>query len=118
MKTMEEAVRFYNHFGLTLSESPREMPDHITTELEFLHFLAFREAQSLQNGEDPAPFRRAERDFVARHPGRWIPKLRQRLEEQDPMPFFRELVSQLDRFLALDQKRLIELAGPVPKAPR
>lgn len=118
MKTMEEAVRFYNHFGLTLSDSPREMPDHITTELEFLHFLAFREAQSLQNGEDPGPFRRAQRDFAARHPGRWIPKLRQRLEAQDPMPFFRELVSQLDRFLDLDQKRLTGLVGPVPNAPR
>ncbi len=118
MKTMEEAVRFYNHFGLTLSESPREMPDHITTQLEFLHFLAFREAQSLQNGEDPGPFRRAQRDFAARHPGRWIPKLRERLEAQDPMRFFRELVSQLDRFLAQDQRRLIELVGPVPNAPR
>lgn len=118
MKTMEEAVRFYNHFGLTLSDSPREMPDHITTELEFLHFLAFREAEALQSGDDPGPFRRAQRDFAARHPGRWIPKLRERLEAQEPMPFFRELVSQLDRFVAHDQRRLIELAGPVPNAPR
>jgi DMSO reductase family type II enzyme chaperone len=118
MKTMEEAIRFYNHFGLTLSESPREMPDHITTELEFLHFLAFREAEALQSGEDPGPFRRAQRDFAARHPGRWIPKLRERLEAQDPMPFFRELVSQLERFVAHDLRRLIELAGPVSAAPR
>ena len=118
MKTMEETVRFYNHFGLTLSESPREMPDHITTELEFLHFLAFREVVALQSGDDPGPFRRAQRDFAARHPGRWIPKLRERLEGQDPMPFFRELVGQLERFLAHDQKRLIELTGPVSDAPR
>ena len=118
MKTMEEAVRFYNHFGLTLSDSPREMPDHITTELEFLHFLAFREAEALQNGRDPGPFRRAQRDFAARHPGRWVPQLRERLEAQDSMPFFRELVCQLDRFLAHDQTRLVELAGPVSGAPR
>ena len=116
MKTMEEVVRFYNHFGLTLSDSPRELPDHITTELEFLHFLAFREVEALQSGDDPGPFRRAQRDFAARHPGRWIPKLRERLEAQDPMPFFRELVSQLERFLAHDQQRLIELAGPVSSA--
>jgi DMSO reductase family type II enzyme chaperone len=113
MKTMEETVRFYNHFGLTLAESPREMPDHITTELEFLHFLAFREVETLQSGGDPGPFRRAQRDFAARHPGRWIPMLRERVEAQDPMPFFRELVSQLARFLAHDQNRLVDLAGPV-----
>ena len=118
MKTMEEAVRFYNHFGLTLSDSPREMPDHITTQLEFLHFLAFREAETLQSGGDPGPFRRAQRDFTARHPGRWIPKLRERLEAQDPMPFFRELVSQLDRFLAHDQSQLVTLAGAASHSPR
>ena len=114
MKTMEEAIRFYNHFGLTLSDSPREMPDHITTELEFLHFLAFREAEALHSGDDPGSFRRAQRDFAARHPGRWIPQLRERLEAQDPMPFFRELVSQLERFLAHDQSQLVGLVGPVP----
>ena len=118
MKTMEEAIRFYNHFGLTLSDSPREMPDHITTELEFLHFLAFREAEALERGDDPGPFRRAQRDFAARHPGRWIPKLRERLEAQDPMPFFRELVAQLERFLAHDQARLVDLAGRAPRSPR
>jgi len=118
MKTMEEAIRFYNHFGLTLADSPREMPDHITTQLEFLHFLAFREVEALQGGEDPGPFRRAQRDFAARHPGRWIPKLRERIEAQDPMPFFRELVSQLARFLAHDQARLVELVGPVPDPAR
>jgi DMSO reductase family type II enzyme chaperone len=118
MKTMEETVRFYNHFGLTLSDSPREMPDHITTELEFLHFLAFREAEVLHGGGDPGPFRRAQRDFAARHPGRWVPKLRARLEAQEPMPFFRELVCQLERFLIHDQNRLVELAGPAPTSPR
>ena len=114
MKTMEEAVRFYNLFGLTLSESPRELPDHLTTELEFVHFLAFHEAESLQCGEDPGAYQRAARDFVARHPGRWVPKLRQKLAAQEPLPFFRELVRQLERFLAHEERQLRELAGPPP----
>jgi DMSO reductase family type II enzyme chaperone len=117
MKTMEEAVRFYNHFGLTLSESPRELPDHLTTELEFLHFLAFHEAEALQCSGDPGPWRRAARDFVARHPGRWVPKLRAKLAEQDPVPFFRELVRQLERFLAHDARRLVTLEGAPPPTP-
>ena len=40
MKVMEEAVRFYAHFGLTLTEEQKELPDHLTTELNFLHFLS------------------------------------------------------------------------------
>ncbi len=115
MKTMEEAVRFYSHFGLTLAESPRDLPDHITTELEFLHFLAFREAELLEEGGDAGPFRRAQRDFVARHPGRWLPLLCSRLSQHEPMAFFRELATRLTAFLAHDQQHLIALEGPVRK---
>jgi DMSO reductase family type II enzyme chaperone len=114
MKTMEEAVRFYNHFGLTLSESPHELPDHLTTELEFLHFLAFREAQSLEQGDDPGAYQRAQRDFLARHLGRWIPKMREKMERKDPMPFFLELVRRLESFLMNDGAHLVAVAGPPP----
>jgi DMSO reductase family type II enzyme chaperone len=114
MKTMEEAVRFYNHFGLTLSESPHELPDHLTTELEFLHFLAFREAQALEQGEDAGAYRRAQRDFLARHLGRWVPKLRAKLERESPMPFFLELVRRLESFLLADGAHLVAVAGPPP----
>jgi nitrate reductase assembly molybdenum cofactor insertion protein NarJ len=114
MKTMEEVVRFYNHFGLTLSESPRELPDHVTTELEFLHFLAFREAQAIEQGAEPDPFRRAQRDFIARHLGRWIPKLRAKLEGANAMPFFPELVGRLERLLENELERLVRMMGPPP----
>ncbi|MBW2242065.1 MAG: molecular chaperone TorD family protein [Deltaproteobacteria bacterium] len=114
MKTMEEAVRFYNHFGLTLADEPRELPDHLITQLEFMHFLAFREANALESGEDSKPFRCAQRDFLSRHPGRWVPELRSRVGSQEPMPFFGELVARLGDFLAHDQAHLIALAGPVP----
>jgi len=99
MKTMEEAVRFYNFFGLTLSDTQRELPDHLTTQLEFLHFLAFREAETLEEGTDPGSWQQAQRDFVARHPGRWVPELRKKLEAEKPMPFFRELFCRLASFL-------------------
>jgi len=114
MKTMEEVVRFYNHFGLTLSESPRELPDHVTTELEFLHFLSFREAQAIEQGAEPDPFRRAQRDFIARHLGRWVPKLRVKLEGADAMPFFSELVGRLERLLENELERLVGEVGPPP----
>ncbi len=104
MKTMEETVRFYNYFGLSLSEGPRELPDHLATELEFLHFLAFHEARALQCGEDPGSYRRAQADFIERHPGRWVPKLRARLEQQEPMPFFLAVVSALERLLEHTRK--------------
>ncbi|MFQ5416852.1 MAG: molecular chaperone TorD family protein [Myxococcota bacterium] len=123
MKTMEESVRFYNHFGLKLSGQPRELPDHLTTQLEFLHFLCFREAQCLQRDDDPGPYCRAQRDFVARHPGCWVPKLRERLDRNDPADYFRELIRLLERFLIGERERMVrelgevEAAAPSPAAP-
>lgn len=99
MKTMEEALRFYRHFGLSLAESPREVPDHLIAELEFLHYLGFREAEALQAGSDAGPYQRAQRDFIARHPGRWIPLLRAKLEAQDPPRFAAELFRALAQLL-------------------
>lgn len=119
MKTMEEAVRFYNHFGLHMAEGEagRELPDHLSTELEFLHFLAFREAEACQRGEDAGSYRRAQRDFVARHPGRWVPKLRERLETQQALPFFRAAVDLLAAFLVAEGERLLHEVGAAAESP-
>ncbi len=112
MKMMEEAVRFYNHFGLSVSEDPHELPDHITTQLEFLHYLTYRETEALQAGEDAGSYRRAQRDFVLRHPGKWVPKLAAAVKEQKAMEFFVVLTELLRRFLQHETEHLIRLEGP------
>ena len=79
MVNMEDLVRFYNNFGLSVAEAPeRELPDHITTELEFMHYLAFKEVLALQRGEDPSSYCFAEIDFLTRHPAKWLPQLREK----------------------------------------
>lgn len=100
MKTMEEVLRFYRHFGLTIGGAPSELPDHLGLELEFLHYLAFREDAALRDGTDPGAFQRAERDFLARHPGRAVPMLRAKLEQEHAAPFFVALARALEGFLA------------------
>ncbi len=111
MKKMEEAIRFYNHFGLTLSEEQRELPDHLITQLEFLHYLSYREVESLQRGVDPGPFRRAQRDFIERHPGAWVPKLRERLAREEAPPFFVALLGIVGALLAAEGERLSDSPG-------
>jgi DMSO reductase family type II enzyme chaperone len=106
MKKMEEAVRFYNHFGLTLSEEQRELPDHITTQLEFMHYLTYREAEAIHAGVEPGAYRRAQLDFVGRHLGKWVPQLYQRLEQEDAGAYILTLVGFLVAFLAWEQHDL------------
>src|SRR4030065_69651 len=59
LRVMEELVRFYDFFGLGLA--PGTMPDHLTAELDFMHFLTFREAEAVREGGDRESYLRAER---------------------------------------------------------
>jgi DMSO reductase family type II enzyme chaperone len=111
MKTMEDATRFYNFFQLHLSPEMRELPDHITTELEFLHYLTFREAEARQRGIDPLSLLRAERDFLARHLCRWVPRMQVRLGKQTTYPFFPALVKFAASFFDADRAYAARAAG-------
>lgn len=77
MKIMEELVRFYEHFGLRTSAG--DHPDHLCTQLQFMHYLAFKEAASAAHGGDVTDLRRAQYDFLDRHLCRWLPRLNARL---------------------------------------
>jgi DMSO reductase family type II enzyme chaperone len=111
MKNMEDATRFYNFFHLRLSPQMHELPDHITTELEFLHYLTFRETELRQQGQDPGSLLRAERDFLARHLCKWVPRMQARLAKQECLPFFPALVRFALAFFNADQQYAATEAG-------
>lgn len=67
MKVMEEVLRFYHHFGLRLSSEKRDRPDHLASELEFMHMLTFKEAETLALGKERQAYLDAERDFLRLH---------------------------------------------------
>lgn len=113
MQVMEELVRFYNFFSLSMAEDPHQLPDHLITQLEFLHFLAYRESELAKAGEETDDMQRAERDFIARHPGRWLPKMHEKLQAQNPMPYYLELNRLLLTFLKVELSRLVALVGEI-----
>lgn len=110
LKTLEELVRFYNHFGFSMVDStqkiPMEHPDHLAVELEFLHVMTFQEASKLEQNDDPAPYQRVQRDFVHRHPARWIPEFLESLEAEQPPAYLVELFRLLDKFLRYEDQYL------------
>lgn len=117
MTTMEEVLRFYQHFGLAPANTGGETPDHLTAELEFLHVLAWGETDLQSRGEDASAWQRGRRDFIARHPGRWVPMLREKLERQAPPRYYRALVRLLEQCLDADLGQLEALHGPASREP-
>ena len=112
-QSMEETLRFYRFFGLKVEEGTRELPDHVTVELEFMRIMAFTEGMARARGLDALPFIRAQRDFLARHPGRWWPLLRRKLPSQHAAPFWESLVSFTAEVLAADLAHVRRMLGSV-----
>ncbi|MDJ0849717.1 MAG: molecular chaperone TorD family protein [Myxococcota bacterium] len=76
-----ELIRWYSHFGLTLQRDPeqRELPDHLTCQLEFLAWLAHLEAGATPASELARGYRQAQIDFCARSLGPFASRLRERI---------------------------------------
>jgi len=98
---MEELLRFYRHFGLTVAGEAHDLPDAIPTVLEFLHFLAFREA-NLGGGDDPEAVRTAQGDVVGRHLLNWSSEAAKRVEGKNPPAFYRAVIQLLHQYCACE----------------
>jgi len=125
MQYLEGLVRFYNYFGLTAGETEaNELPDHLTTQFEFMYYLCHQEAECQEAGTeagDADDFQRAQRDFLQRYPGQWVPHLRFNLDESFAPPFYLALGELMHRFIQLEQKHIEAIASqlkePDPHAP-
>jgi TorA maturation chaperone TorD len=78
-----------------------------------MHYLAFKEASALHAGADSLPYRLAQRDFLRRHLNRWLPKLRQRLEQLDPPSLYLSLAHLAEEACRRDVRSL-ESGGGKP----
>jgi DMSO reductase family type II enzyme chaperone len=109
MKLMEETVRFYEHFGLRCQ--PGDQPDHLCAQLEFMHYLSFKEAANVGLGRPTAGLAAAQRDFLARHLCRWLPRLRARATDCGAPPFYRALLGLTERYCREDERALRQRGG-------
>jgi DMSO reductase family type II enzyme chaperone len=102
-----ELKAFLTRFGLVMNEEFREVEDSLMAELEFMQFLAAKEAQAIELDRDEQPYRRAQRDFLIRHLGRWVPRIAQDAAEIDSS-FYRSIATIASNFVARDESALRE----------
>ena len=108
---MEELLRTYRHFGLTVSDDAHDLPDFVPTVLEFLGFLAGEVA-----GEDESSRESRERamaDVLERHLGPWATETSKRLAKREALAFYAQVVETIG---ALAAGRLADLRRRYPSA--
>ncbi len=115
LRVIEDTLRFYHHFGLRLSQEKgeRDRPDHLATELEFLHALTFREAELLEYrkyAETLSSCRRAERDFLRYHLGDFMPQVAGEVVSRG-ISFYSDLARLGEQFCRADLAYLSGLMG-------
>ena len=105
---------FYSAFGLTVDRAFHERADHVALELEFLLFLAGKEAYERSAAHDDVVEQvlGAQKLFVRDHIGRFGRAFARSLSENALHPFHKALGELCSVFLDGESKRLGLPAGP------
>lgn len=111
--TREDIVRFYDYFGYRLADAFAWAPDHLSVELEFVHFLCFREAGQ---DADALSYALAQLDFTERHLLRWVPGLATATATHASDHLYARVVAGIADFIRSDHAWQQSTIGPVAGA--
>ena len=98
--TREDLVRFYDYFDYRLAPGFAWQPDHLSVELEFMHYLCYREATVDES--DASSFQLAQVDFATRHLANWVPGLSAQVSGAASGSLFANVLSALGDFVTAD----------------
>jgi DMSO reductase family type II enzyme chaperone len=92
-------VRFYDYFGYVLDEKFAWQPDHLSLQLEFMHYLCFRESEQ---AEEVLSYQLAQLDFAERHLVSWVPRFAAQVGQHAPGSLYARIVAALRDFIEED----------------
>ena len=96
-----ETIGVYEEEGLARDEGFHELPDHIAVELEFMYYLAYRQAEALQKGDAPRAeaYRLKQEQFRTRFVGAWVPSFCTHIKEESDNGFYSALAECVTTFI-------------------
>lgn len=88
---------WYRAAGFARAAAHHDLPDHVATELEFLHALAEQEAERRREGraDEASKLRRDTDRFLREHAGLWMPAFARATIAAHPQPFYGALAGLL-----------------------
>jgi len=100
-----EARDLYEQEGLGIAL--KEAPDHIAVELEFVYFLALKEAEAGENADRDlaASLRDKQALFLRTHLGAWVEGFADNVEMNAQTEFYKALARTTRRFVSEDVDR-------------
>ncbi|MDP2367706.1 molecular chaperone [Rhodoferax sp.] len=79
--TVSEIAFFYRHYGVERGDHFKDLPDHVSVQLEFVSYLYGRAAQGLESGTPDTEAEKAAGQFLHAFVRRWIPHFEAGIEK-------------------------------------
>jgi TorA maturation chaperone TorD len=82
----------------------KEVPDHITVELEFMYYLVARQAQAANEGnlQDVRLYQQRQKSFMSSHLARWLTAFTERVQKKAQAEFYKKLALLTQMFVQED----------------
>jgi DMSO reductase family type II enzyme chaperone len=110
---------FYAAFGVQIAEGFRDLPDHLSMELEFVSFLYVKEAYALEQGWRSLAnvCRVARRRFLGEHLARWFPAFAARVGQRARLRLYPAAAAVVQALLEGEAVRVEASDVPATVAP-
>jgi TorA maturation chaperone TorD len=79
--TVTEIEDFYRHYGVERGDHFKDLPDHVSVQLEFISYLYGRAAEGIKSGELDTESEKAAGHFLHQFVSRWVPHLELGIEK-------------------------------------
>lgn len=106
-KSALDVMRRYGEAGVSVAGDFKDLPDHISAELEFMHYLYGKELDALRSGdgEEAARFQLMAHSFLHEHLRRWVPPFVDCVLQHATSPFYLSLARITKEFVSLEATR-------------
>lgn len=96
-----EVIKMYQEAGLSMAESFKEMPDHITAELEFMYYLIYKEIEAIERSEITEAIDSIGKQMVFTDTflGQWVPLFCAKIRDNTKNNFYIILSDCLLKFI-------------------
>ena len=96
-----DVIKRYREAGLSTAENFKDAPDHIAAELEFMHYLIFKEIEAFtsSNMEAADDFLQKQKSFLEDHLMAWVPEFAQNITKHAEYPFYQNLARATEIYL-------------------
>jgi TorA maturation chaperone TorD len=100
--------KFIEKSGFAYDEDFHGLPDHISVELEFMAHLTGVEAEAWRRRDPEKTMNslRFQKEFLARHLGRWVASFSDKVAELAEIPFYPQMASLSQNFVEAESQEL------------